>query len=247
MCAMCAMSKDDPAATENLRRRRWDWTAIGAIVTGLTAIGALIFTGLSLRATQDQIMISEQGQLTDRFSKAVEQLGSKDGIDVRLGGIYALERLARDSARDHPAIMEVLSAFVRQHAPITMCTNEYPPATDIQAALTVVGRRDAARDAGSIDLRSSCLAKANLSGVNLSRANLAGAYLTDAQLSNIDFTGTRLIGAKLGGADLTGAHLGGANLTGAYVSGADLAGANLSGADLTGVNLSCKNHLACHS
>ena len=53
--------------------------------------------------------------MTDRYTKAVEQLGS-DKLDVRIGGIYALERIARDSARDHPAVMEVLTAFIREHS-----------------------------------------------------------------------------------------------------------------------------------
>ncbi len=53
--------------------------------------------------------------MTDRYTKATEQLGS-DKLDVRIGGIYALERIARDSARDHPAVMEVLAAFIREHS-----------------------------------------------------------------------------------------------------------------------------------
>ena len=57
----------------------------------------------------------EQGQVTDRYTKAIEQLGS-DKLDVRIGGIYALERIARDSARDHPTVMEVLTAFIREHS-----------------------------------------------------------------------------------------------------------------------------------
>ena len=53
--------------------------------------------------------------MTDRFTKAIEQLGS-DKLDVRIGGIYALERIARDSAKDHPTVMEVLTAFIREHS-----------------------------------------------------------------------------------------------------------------------------------
>ena len=53
--------------------------------------------------------------MTDRYTKAIEQLGS-DKLDVRIGGIYALERIARDSARDHPTVIEVLAAFVREHS-----------------------------------------------------------------------------------------------------------------------------------
>src|SRR5215469_1940725 len=47
------------------------------------------------------------GQIADLYSRAIEQLGS-DKLEVRIGGIYALERVARDSAADHPTVMEVL-------------------------------------------------------------------------------------------------------------------------------------------
>ena len=59
--------------------------------------------------------------MTDRYTKAIEQLGS-DKLDVRIGGIYALERIARDSARDHPTVMEVLTAFIREHS-----REQWPP------------------------------------------------------------------------------------------------------------------------
>ena len=68
---------------------------------GLLAAGALVFTARNFT-------LSREGQVTDRYTKAIEQLGS-DKLDVRIGGIYALERVARDSAKDHPTIMEVLA------------------------------------------------------------------------------------------------------------------------------------------
>ena len=84
------------------------------------------------------------------------------GCQPRLGAIYALERLARDSPRDHPTVMEVLSAFIRNTAPQvpdppeSFNSDEVSPdfsfcpgltvAPDIQAALTVVGRRNTAHD-----------------------------------------------------------------------------------------------------
>src|SRR5271165_3065503 len=75
---------------------------------GLFAAGALVFTARNFT-------LSREGQVTDRYTKAIEQLGS-DKPDVRIGGIYALERVARDSARDHPTVMEVLTAFIREHS-----------------------------------------------------------------------------------------------------------------------------------
>jgi hypothetical protein len=56
----------------------------------------------TLDATRD-------GQIADRYTKAVEQLGSTT-IDVTIGGIYALERIARDSPRDHPTVMDRVPA-----------------------------------------------------------------------------------------------------------------------------------------
>jgi hypothetical protein len=77
-------------------------------LAGLAALGSLFIANRTYRLTQE-------GQITDRYTRAVEQLGS-DKLDVRLGGIYALERIAKDSERDHPTVVEVLSAFVREHS-----------------------------------------------------------------------------------------------------------------------------------
>jgi hypothetical protein len=63
-----------------------------------------------------QVRISREGQITERFSKAVDQLGSPNG-DVRIGGLYALERIARNSAADRNAILFLLGAFIRTRAP----------------------------------------------------------------------------------------------------------------------------------
>jgi hypothetical protein len=82
---------------------------------GLFAAGALVFTARNFTVSRRTLELTEQGQVTERYTKAIEQLGS-DKLDVRIGGIYALERVARDSARDHPTVMEVLTAFIREHS-----------------------------------------------------------------------------------------------------------------------------------
>jgi len=111
------------------------WSRLATLLTAVTAIAALWFTAQSLKTTQDQVGLIEQGHLTDRFAKAVEQLGS-ERLDVRLGGIYALERLARDSRRDHPVVVvEVLAAFVRTRSPLASCSPSTGLEVDIQAAL----------------------------------------------------------------------------------------------------------------
>lgn len=67
----------------------------------------------NLKSTQKSISVAEEKQITERFSKAVEMIGNEHSIHLRLGGIYALERIAKDSERDQQQVMEILAAFVR--------------------------------------------------------------------------------------------------------------------------------------
>jgi uncharacterized protein YjbI with pentapeptide repeats len=211
---------------------------------GLFAAGALIFTARNYRLGRLTLEVTEQGQVTDRYTKAIEQLGS-DKHDVRIGGIYALERIAHDSTRDHPTVVEVLAAFVREH-----CREQPPPADpdpgigpatmrgDVQAALTVIGRRDSSRDRRQIglarsNLSGSYLKGATLAGATFFDADLSGAILIEANVSHAVFTGTKLVHATLIAANVAGANLTGADLTSANLMGADLTGANLAGANLT--------------
>jgi uncharacterized protein YjbI with pentapeptide repeats len=221
---------------------------------GLFAAGALLFTALNFTLSRRATELTEQGQVTDRYTKAIEQLGS-DKIDVRIGGIYALERIAHDSTRDHPTVMEVLTAFIREHSreqwPSTEAaqglhlTGAAVRATraDVQAAITVVGRRDVARDAASrIDLAGADLTGAKLGSVNLAGANLRGATLTRAYVGHAKLAGADLSGAELTRTDFTAADLTGASLTGAvlvdaFLPGAHLAESHLQRADLSGATL----------
>ncbi len=64
-----------------------------------------------------QAIVAEQGLITDRFSTAVDQLGSNQ-LPVRLGGIYALWRLTEDAPeRDVVRVVDILCAFVRSPPP----------------------------------------------------------------------------------------------------------------------------------
>lgn len=113
---------------------RWH---ILAFVGLITALGAMISAPLALIrvwTTERQTRTAEQGHMTDRISKAVEQLGAEKtvknaegertvpNIEVRIGGLLSLERIAQDSVRydagrDHVRVMEILCAYVRENAP----------------------------------------------------------------------------------------------------------------------------------
>jgi hypothetical protein len=99
--------------------------AVGVLLAGLVGLGGLYFTWRNLnqtrQTTQRTLELTERGQITERFTRAIAQLGATDDegkkrMEIRLGGIYALERIARDSEEEHWPIMEVLTAYVRRHA-----------------------------------------------------------------------------------------------------------------------------------
>src|SRR5215208_736469 len=77
------------------------------------------------RRHSEDLRQAEQGQITERFTRAIEQLGETNSngepkLELRLGGIYALERIAKDSPeRDYSTVMEVLTAYARENAPYT--------------------------------------------------------------------------------------------------------------------------------
>jgi hypothetical protein len=102
---------EERPALVNEYRRTW-----AQIIGGFGLLLGLYFTWRRVEISQDQ-------QVTERFTRAIDQLGATDDdgnprLEIRLGGIYALERIARDSpARDYSTVMEVLTAYVRENAP----------------------------------------------------------------------------------------------------------------------------------
>lgn len=221
------------------------------------------FTWQQLVNSREELHTTQQGQITERFTRAVEQLGKSDdeaapakagasapapppankNLAIRLGGIYALERISKDAEKDyHPLVMEVLTAYVRQHASWVEGTQAVAVKPDIQAILTVLGRRKPSYgqgesqrlDLSATDLRGAVLNEANLIGMILNFAHMEEAHLNLAHLDNAHLRDARLAGAFLNGAFLRGADMRGATLRGAHVNGADFSGADLSGVDLRG-------------
>ena len=239
-------------------------SAASLIAAIIAAIG-LFFNILDARqdredARQDR-QLTQERLITDRFTKAVAQIGN-DKEEVVIGGIYSLERIAKDSPKDQWTIMEVLTAFVRKNSPILPESQEIqerseeklkasekldPINIQIQAALTVIGRRDIKRDYASdedldqnikrLDLTNSNLSSANLFSANLSIANLRDANLNSVNLNSADLRGADLNNANLFSADLRDANLNSANLNSANLFSANLRDANLRGAKLFSADL----------
>jgi hypothetical protein len=231
-------------------------------------ISAIILGGFAgaiwhyLHRTDMQFQHTERKLLTDRFSQAIVHLAS-DKLEIRLGGIYLLERLAQESPTEYWLTIEILTAFVRERSSIM----EAPPPngiperplkivggidlpisrnrpqlsrvpTDIQAVMTILSRRDTSKDRPDriIELRESNLRDADLKGIELWGADLWKVNFREAQLWQ-----AKLVGASMGRANLREASLWQADLEGAYLWKANLEGANLTEANLEQANLDGSN------
>jgi hypothetical protein len=205
----------------------------------LGGVAVLLGTGLAYLQFSQQQQASHDLLISNQVSKGFEQLGSEK-IVVRLGGIYALEGVMNNSDQYYQPVLEALTAFIREGTSATARPMRTPFPTDIQAALTVIGRRSDGQ--GVVDLTKANIAGADLAYAHLNGADLAYAHLNGADLTRANLTGANLVFIDLARADLTGAilayaHLNGANLRGAQLRVADLSGADLTEADLTGANL----------
>ena len=236
---------------------------LGQILSGVAVLTGLIFAWQQLGQTSDNLRVSQEGQITDRFSRAVDQLGS-DELTVRLGGIYALERIARDSPRDYGPVMEVLTAFVRQESPLPGDAAATPAASapqipaEVAAVFKVIGRRTPEQitaemeeggcleltginavgmDLAGYELRNTCWDRSDLRGATLARADLSDTTFAGSTLAQANLDGVVAQGASFNQADIAQANLSRADLRNANLLAADLSTATLQGTDLRDANL----------
>jgi Pentapeptide repeats (8 copies) len=246
-------------------------STLAAVLAGLAVAAGAVVGALNFRETSRQnralLELQRRGQVTERFTKAIEQLGQRgdEKLDVRIGAVYALEQIARDSVELHWPIVEVLTAYLREHASVTAGLAPGQPAAeasapdgttpgsdaptrrlpaDHQAIATVIGRRSREQDPDGqyLDLDETDLPQvhwreAHLEGADLREAHLEGAYLIRAHVERASLNEAHLELADLFRARLEWAYLFRAHLERASLSEAHLEGARLSGAHLEGADL----------
>jgi hypothetical protein len=245
---------DDPAARgrlEDERLKLQNDVRIGLLqgVAGVAVIAAVVVTWQQLetdrRQLRQQLEVAGATQAGDRFAQALDQLGSEQ-LDVRLGGIYGLERVAARAAGDAAAaggayrppgaaeppsvfwssqdrvqVFEILSAYVRT-------TSHRPPVGPAGSPAALQVRQADVNAAVTVLARRAVLA--GDPPLDLSGSLLAGARLGWARLAGSDLRGADLSGASLQYAELAGVHLEQSLLCGTQFQGADLRGAHLAGA-----------------
>ena len=217
---------------------RWDWLRGGDgaesngetlrnIILAVGAMVALVLAPWRSLVAERQANTARRSLAYERFQRGVEMIGSPV-LSVRLGGIYALDQLAKEWWGYHVQVMRVLCAFVRNPP-----HDHDAPRPDVQDAVSVIGRR---RTKDRIQREQDFGYQPDLS-----HANLRGVKMGRMNFSDCNFEGTDLSGATLTRCDLSGAHLEEATLRGATLSGANLERADMTRADLSSISAEFAN------
>jgi Pentapeptide repeats (8 copies) len=221
------------------------------LVQVVGGLAVLIGVFLTQQRSAAEMRLSREGQVAERFTRATDQLGHAT-MDVRLGGIYTLKRIAEVHEDYRVNVMEVLCAFVRAHAPWPRTgleaaqavasspaqSSDIPEGAEQQAAMEEPERAEV-RPPADIAAALSALGGLHLvvSEDRERSLDLRGTDLRGAELQNANFSHGRLMRANLQEAWLNSANLERTRLDSANLEGASLYYAKHQGASLDGANL----------
>ncbi|MZE70136.1 pentapeptide repeat-containing protein [Streptomyces sp. SID5789] len=238
------------AAQDRLKAVNDVRTALLQVVGGLVVLFGAYATWRQLRVSQDGLRATQEGYVTDRFSRAVDQLGS-DKLDVRIGGLHALWRIAEQSTRDREAIISLQAAYLRTHltwppagpespgpdVPINDVAPLETRAADAQVALTALGVLCQRREQSWVNLSITDLRRADCDGLWFPEVNFDRACMEAASLYRVNLTQASLVSVNLRHADLTTGVLRRARCVLADLRAAKLVETDLCDADFTETDL----------
>ncbi len=191
-------------------------TAVALLMTVMAAAATIIFSIIRVWINERNASAAEEGLITERISKAVEGLGaektvrdpqqneefSAPNLEVRIGAIFALERIAQDSIRDSVQITEILCAYIRNCSPCVTgeldSDTEIRPRIDVQTCLNVIARRT------SKQKRFAKFELGKKKRFDLSRSNLRGAEIWEGDFSGFEFQFSNFDGCDIRNVDFTG-------------------------------------------
>ncbi|MBJ2151005.1 pentapeptide repeat-containing protein [Paracoccus sp. IB05] len=256
----------------------------GALIVAILGSPLVIWATMLKHRT---VSFQKEGHMTDRISKAVEQLGAEktvkadtreDGktiertepnIEVRVGGLLSLERIAEDSmrfdtGRDHIRVMQIICAYLRQNSPMkTLKPSQTPfsirtPRLDLQIATDVLCRRTAEQrhletnrryrlELSGVDFDGMTLTKGDFTGALMIRCRFEAAYLDHANLTGARLHGSLLNFANLAQTVMRGTHLDNAVYTqGNFLGFAQIVAPSVTiqGANMSALRISDHNAMA---
>ncbi|WP_052245259.1 pentapeptide repeat-containing protein [Halocynthiibacter namhaensis] len=165
------------------------------------------------------------------FSKPIMVEETAPNLEVRIGGLYALERIARDSPKDHITVMEIICAYIRENckpdvsqfpaddAPLDVWINwdvpaQQHPRSDINTAISVINNRDKRQlerekirkfklNLAGVDFRGLTVKLTNFSGTNFNNAKFLAATISNSTLRGAHFDTVDFRKARLWSSDFS--------------------------------------------
>ena len=215
-------------------------------VTKNTATKTLEISQASLEATKD-------GKFAERYSKAIELLGKRNGDKIDavsfIGGVYALERLAHESPKDHWTIMELLVTLARQQIEPLRANKgvERSISREVQAIFNVLGRRNVEYDSFAEGISEHAVKEHVLyfqdliiQGASFRSLCFPKGWFINTEFHGCDFRGAQLQGAMFQRAAFHNYCLFGdqVNQAPTFCTGADFMGAKFENAHLNNTDFS---------
>ena len=250
---------DPQAQFEVLDRAR---LTVALIFAGLVGLLGVHINWRRVSTLERQVATAQLGQITERFTRAIDQLGAvrpdnTPAPEIRAGGIRSLERIAGESPEDFWPILDILSAYLRSQSDTPPLDDNYYPVEqlveqahrtrdrmDVAFTIDAIGRlwpHNRESVTTPLNLRAVFAPRVALAEKNLRNADFRWAYIEHADFRGADLRAADLLYARLEGATFQHAQLQGAILREAEVSNASLQGAALQGAFLSSANLQGAN------
>lgn len=242
---------------------------LGTVILALFGAPFLIWRTV---IASKQAHTAEQGLYTDRIAKAVEQIGTDKAaktqngqhnlpnIEVRIGGLFSLRRLSRDSSRDRTHIMKILNAYITSnissdavlpHEDTDVAwdnwikSDRFVPRTDALIAVDLLSElKSDLRKLPQGSSVNSDFSQATFTKVNLPEIELPGSTFDYAKMAGISLSFSKLQNSVFNWSDLRAAILFEVDFSGSifndvtFNTSTDVEGANFLGALFTDTDLS---------
>jgi len=231
--------------------------------------------GKQTKTAEHQSETARDRAYTELFTKAIEQLGAEKpakkvimgidqdpttiddyvpNIEVRIGAIFALERIMKDSDKDAAAVVDTLAAYVRENCgePQELeCEipekQEGQSITDWVDAIKKYFGNPLKPKEGSLAARARALKNPATNRVDIKTAlTVLGrrplwlkdpSHFKDEKRQRADLSNVNLQGWDLSGVDLEHCNLTNAKMQGAYISNTQMQGAYMRGAKMQGADM----------
>ncbi len=226
-------------------------TLLLQMLTGCAVLVGMYIAWVRAKATESQARATQstaeaayenvktlmQGQISERFTKAIEHLGH-DKIEIRLGGIYALERIMKDSNEDHWTIVEILAAYIRKRSPWPRQSEIANPNKYLEGKISASPNDiQCSREQAEYNICHSDFAKLPGQDIQSALSVIVRRPQNRTESGQIDLRSVDLRGLDFRNTDGSGGYLPRAIMQYSNVSGANLSQINFQHAELEGANM----------